>query len=360
MQQSDGLTQEEEKVLEGAREWLSEVESTSMTKCFKMVTLQALLDANALDQGLSIAELSRRSHQLLMRSPELASEIEDVQALENPRGPEPEHWEAYWRKNPIAAWSSGRWFTVEGGMLLSHIPAIADRETLAAMTQELVDYRLAKYRRERLQPVGDAFECKVLWNQRDPILKLPSRETGVVVPQGDTEVRTPAGAVWRFRFMKEFCNVATPVGVVRNQLPDLLRSWFGPAAGRPGTSFFVRFSPSPDGWWVEPAAGQIVELSRRAQVIAFPTLRAAAGAPDGALDASPEASAVSLPLRQRGSDSVLRETRWMAVPPPYGMAIGSSCVCPGTAARGARGQSRARSDHESLGLSRIPGQATRP
>jgi hypothetical protein len=36
-------------------------------------------------------------------------------------------------------------------------------------------------------------------------------------PAGETEVRLPDGAIWQFRFAKEFCNVAWPVGTPRNQ-----------------------------------------------------------------------------------------------------------------------------------------------
>jgi hypothetical protein len=44
-----------------------------------------------------------------------------------------------------------------------------DEETLAAMTRELVDYRLAMYlARARQTGAGDALECVVLSNQRDP------------------------------------------------------------------------------------------------------------------------------------------------------------------------------------------------
>src|SRR4029079_15432406 len=110
-----------------------------------------------------------------------------------------------------------------------------------------VDYRLAQYRdrRRRDQSTSDAFVCKVLWNRRDPIVKLP-RRSRVAIPEGETDVRLPDGAVWQFRFAKEFCNVARPAGTSRNQLPDLLRSWFGPRAGQPGTAFDVRFTASPD------------------------------------------------------------------------------------------------------------------
>lgn len=114
-------------------------------------------------------------------------------------------------------------------------------------------------------------------NQRVPITKLPSRAQRPDVPSGETDVRLPDGAAWRFRFMKEFCNVARPLGTATNRLPDLLRRWFGPDAGRPGTGFRVRFTRSPDGWRVEPASARVVPLAPRGSVVTFPSLRAAAG-----------------------------------------------------------------------------------
>jgi hypothetical protein len=149
---------------------------------------------------------------------------------------------------------------------------------------------------------GTAFEAPVTWNKRDPILKLPSRTTRPDVHLGELDVRLPDGSLWRFRMMKEFCNVARPVGMDRNQLPDLLRRWFGPQAGHPGTAFRVRFAPGPDGWWVEPVQGKVIPLTRRGTLVAFPSLRAAAGAVSHAvaLEGAPEAERIRLPITAQG------------------------------------------------------------
>jgi serine/threonine protein kinase/nucleoside phosphorylase len=101
-------------------------------------------------------------------------------------------------------------------------------------------------------PKGLAFEAKVVWNQRDPILKLPSRTAQPEVPFGEVNAQLPDGGVWQFRLVKEFCNVARPVGTDRNQLPELLRRWFGPQAGHPGTAFYVRFAKGADVWTMAP------------------------------------------------------------------------------------------------------------
>jgi SOS-response transcriptional repressor LexA len=300
------LDADERAALASGRDWFEMLETTPMTKSFKMVALEALLETDALETGLPLADLAARSHEVLARSPELFRDLEGVQELPDARKSDPSRWLAYWNRNPVAAWSppQGGWFRVEGERIVPRqkLPDPPVREAFVAMTRELVDMRLAQYRlRARSDDGGSAFECKVLWNQRDPILKLPSRASHPSVPQREIDVRLPDGQVWQFRFAKEFCNVARAPGAARNGLPDLLRGWFGPAAGRPGTAFHVRFSRSPDGWWVEPR-GQIVQLPRAGRIVAYPSLRAAAGAATDLRSDAPQPELVRLPVESAGRD----------------------------------------------------------
>jgi hypothetical protein len=166
------------------------------------------------------------------------------------------------------------------------------------MTAELVDYRFAMYRdrlRRGKEGEGGSFDAKVIRGFRDPILLLP--ETGR--PSGETMVRLPDGTPWSFRFVKIACNVAHAPGSNKNGLPDLLRRWFGPGAGQPGTAFHVRFSKSPDGYWAEPL-GQVIPFPARGRVIAYPSLRAAAGAAQGGIVEAPDAEEVQLPGAREG------------------------------------------------------------
>ncbi|MDP1915396.1 MAG: DEAD/DEAH box helicase family protein [Myxococcales bacterium] len=282
--------------------FLRDLETTELTKCFKMVTLEALLEANALRDGLPLSELALRSHVILRRSPELFADVPEELRLDE-LGALQKKWETYWRKNPIEAWTAERtagrtWFRVERNRLL---PAFEIEESLgpalAELTRELVDYRLAQYRarQRRDEPVTDGFTCRVTWNQTDPILKLPSRKNAQL-PEGETDVRVD-GSVWTFRLAKEFCNVAKRAGSTQNRLPDLLRAWFGPRAGMPGTAFEVRFEHSPDGLWAEPVQRNVVDLAERRGVIAYPDLRAAAGHASEGADGT-ERSRVLLPVDQ--------------------------------------------------------------
>ncbi|SES91353.1 DEAD/DEAH box helicase family protein [Stigmatella erecta] len=279
------LMPEVAEVATRARTLLRDAEQTGMTKSFKMVLLDALLELDGLGpDGVALDALAARSWEVLTRSPELLAEVPDEDRPDGQLEGE-KRWRAYWRLNLAEAWivpkkTRQAELRLAGGRIFVDVDLRdAQRPVLASLLRELADYRHARYRRRLDAPEkGDAFTCKVLRNgSGDPILKLPPRDRGMI-PEREHDVRLPDGAVWRFRFAKEFCNVARPPGVERNHLPDLMRSWFGPAAGAPGTSFQVRFSPSPDGLWVGPVTAQVIAFpGRRNAVAAYPDLRAAAG-----------------------------------------------------------------------------------
>lgn len=294
------------RVLRAAGDWLEYVETGTMKTCHEMVTLEALLETEAPLGGVAAPDLARRSMAILARSPELARDLEGVRELSDLRTASPRRFETYWRTNPIAAWTAGpgrRWFAMEDDRLVPRIScAPGDQDALVAMTREIVDYRLAAYRaRRRAEDTGASFLAKVIWNKRDPILKLPSRALIPDLPEWDTDVILPDGERWRFRFAREFCNVAHRAGSTGNELPDLMRRWFGLAAGKPGTAFHVRFSRSPDGLWAEPEESEALTASPTGLLTAYPTLRAAAGAVSDGAELSPEAEQMRLPTTARGA-----------------------------------------------------------
>ncbi|MFP2929821.1 DEAD/DEAH box helicase family protein [Pyxidicoccus sp. 3LG] len=300
-----GLTPEQARALTTGKKWFAELEVTALQKCFKMVTLQALLEAKALENGMPLTELAQRSLAILQRSPELLQDLEGATALDDPRNPSARKFFAYWKDNPVDAWTKGnKWFRIEDNRLIPQLPIAPDaKESFEEMTRELVDYRLAQYRsRPRASIQLSSFDAKVISNQRDPIIKLPSRTRMPDLPHGEVEMRLPDESLWRFRFAKEYCNVARPVEAEDNQLPDLLRAWFGEEAGERSTAFHVRFTRGHDGWRVEPVRPRVISLDQARALVAFPSLRAAAGAADHALslEDAPEADRVRLPVHARG------------------------------------------------------------
>lgn len=295
------LSETEALALERAAGWLEDLERTPMQKCFKMVTLEVLLETGSLFDGLALPELARKSHAWLARNPELFVDLEGVKQLPDPHNGTSTAFLGYWNDNPIAALigrdskKARAWFELRDRKLVSRLPRERGIEDpLIAMTRELVDLRLAKYRRrQRAATGGTTFEAKLTWNKRDPILKLP--EGGR--PIGDVVARLPDGSNWLFRFAKIACNVATPVGSKRNQLPDLLRSWFGPTAGHPGTAFYVRFVQDEGEWRIEPSTATVLPLRTLARrtITCYPDLRAAAGALHGDAVEGLESFEIELP-----------------------------------------------------------------
>ncbi len=271
-------------------EWFREVETTALQKSYKMVVLQTLLDADALDTGLAIDQLAASSHELLARSPELFLDIAKLRELSDPREPDPETWTAYWDKWPLQIWAGDQardienpWFSRVDGHFASNIPFPSDadaREAFNAMTQELVELRFAQYRDRRSaasEGMG-AFRAEVIIDGIDPVLQLPRRDDRPDIPDGELTVSLPSGQKWRLRLQKDKCTVGRPVGHQNNRLPDLLRTWFGPAAGETTHPSEVEFRPTRDGWQIEPLGAHVIDFPRPGRVIAFPSMTAAAGA----------------------------------------------------------------------------------
>jgi hypothetical protein len=95
------------------------------------------------------------------------------------------------------------------------------------------------------------FRCKVSHSSQVPILRL-DRSKFPKIPTGPTTVIVPDGSRWEFKFVKVAVNVAHLKGGTENQLFVLLREWFGPNAGLPGTNFWVRFESAGGIWKVFP------------------------------------------------------------------------------------------------------------
>lgn len=151
-------------------------------------------------------------------------------------------------------------------------------DELQRLTSELVDWRLAAYCRnrglesERAEQGELQFEGKVSHATGRVILFVPRVEQSPGRPKGPTDVLLPDGQTWVFRFVTVAVNVAGPTGVQGNRLTELLRGWFGPDAGLPGTDFRVRFQLREGRWSVapvlEPGQQRAVEVAESTEAVA--------------------------------------------------------------------------------------------
>ncbi len=171
------LTDQEAAAAQQFQALLREVEVTAMTKSFKMVLLEALLELDGLRMPVPLTALAQRSREVLERRrpllADLPSEIRATAAGELA-------WERYWRYNPVRAWTGGNrpagtstHFKVEASSFLVSQPVPAAMiPTLSAMLQELVDYRLAAYE-VRLEPEAAASNVVPFPTRRRDVVELP-------------------------------------------------------------------------------------------------------------------------------------------------------------------------------------------
>ncbi len=131
--------------------FLREVETTAMTRSFKPILLESLLELDGFATPPRVDDLADRALHVFRRRRGFVSDIrEDLRDLDRI---DPAKWLAYWSANPINAWTGGNrktqpkpWFEVRDGRFAPTFQ-VADHEraVLQDMVQELVDYRLATY-----------------------------------------------------------------------------------------------------------------------------------------------------------------------------------------------------------------------
>lgn len=131
-------------------DFLRELETTAMTKSYKMVLLEAFLELDGWREAVSLERLAERSWQVLQRRRPLLSDLpDDYQGMSQ----FPSDWLSYWKRNPVSAWSGGRYFSVEEGLFIGNV--VVEQSGIAPLNelvQELVDYRLTTYATRTSQP----------------------------------------------------------------------------------------------------------------------------------------------------------------------------------------------------------------
>ena len=244
------LSPEEANAFLAHTNWFVMLQSTALFKSYKMVVLRVLLDHDALWNGMPFLDLAAACRTFLLSHPTLRADIPPTKGFPDPAAAPIEQWAKWWAQWLLTKWNnpqSGRsWFNLSNNHFVPAFDCVPRlRDTFAALTSEIVDLRLTHYIQNRLpQPRGSSalsMRCKVTHSGGTPIVKIPTREKEPLRPTGPTTVTLPDGSLWEFRFVKEFINFASPKGGKKNQITTLLRNWFGPDAGLPGTNFHITF-----------------------------------------------------------------------------------------------------------------------
>ena len=228
------------------------LEVTPMTKSFKMLVLLGMIAEGAFPGTVSIERLMDRVRQLGRRSAAIRTELGD--AIDDPV-----KLRELLEQNPIVSWTGGRgtggdsYFSYDGQHFATTFavrPAL--KEAAESLARELADWRLAVYvRRTGMTDGAPRILCKVTHAGGTPILMLPSRDRNPGIPEGWTPVMAN-GETFQANFVKIAVNVMHRDAPDRNVLAEVLRGWFGPRAGLPGTTHQVVFTREQEGYRLEP------------------------------------------------------------------------------------------------------------
>jgi superfamily II DNA or RNA helicase/HKD family nuclease/diadenosine tetraphosphate (Ap4A) HIT family hydrolase len=230
------------------------LEKESVTKSYKLVALRALLHDGALRTGADVGQIAATAHRLICADPRLVNDVTSKE-LPDPTTVGSEQWEQFWRKWPIEHLTHGSsgsaMFTLDGNMLLPNfqVPeALGD--VFDSLVAELVEWRLADYLLRETSGYSGAIRCTVSHSEGRPIIRI-DRSKHPELPEGWTDLSAD-GEVLSANFVKVAINVAERPGEQGNALHTLLRGWFGPSAGLPGTKHSVLLRQTSDGWEIRP------------------------------------------------------------------------------------------------------------
>ncbi len=148
VQSMGDLEEPEQRLLAQHQQYLAHLETTSMSKCFKMILLEAFQELDGWQQPPTTEALAQRSWLILRRRPSLLAELPEAfrESVESHS-----QWQSYWARNPVKAWTGGNspkesFFRLEAERM---VPAFAVDPALlqpfAGLVQELIDYRFAAY-----------------------------------------------------------------------------------------------------------------------------------------------------------------------------------------------------------------------
>jgi superfamily II DNA or RNA helicase len=231
------LEDKEAQTLQESRQFLDALESTKMTRSFKILLLQAMLNMDGLPgTGIGIDALAAEFARPAGRNPKLVGDLgvpaDDRVAIRS-----------LIEKNPIATWTGehavpGTVATPYESGVFRYKQSVTElrRGSFQRLAREVIEWRLAEYSsRSASSAAGTSFVLKVSHAGGRPILFLPGRAKTLGIPEGWQPILID-GKPHEANFVKIVVDVVRALGGEENVLPAILWGWLGLDAGRPGTS----------------------------------------------------------------------------------------------------------------------------
>ena len=218
-----------------------------MSRCYKIVLLLAMLDDETLVPSVSIGEITRRVADLAQRihrlTEDFSVDLANTSALQK-----------LLIDNPIDAFVTGRGMGgVQYFKFNNETFAFAfEINDLIGFARYFVRSSIGGFAQYLSRGQVAVVICRVSRNTGgQPILFLPSNKSGGHLPQGNLDIEVD-GRPMEAIVAKIAVNVVRPPGASTNELPAILRTWFGEDVGLPGRSDRVRFRRDDNTVVMEP------------------------------------------------------------------------------------------------------------
>ncbi len=172
------LSSTEKVLIERQQAFLAEIESTAMSRSFKMVLLEAFQALDGWAQAVPLNTLANNSWEILHRRPPLLADLpEEIRQFSGTSV----EWRRYWRKNPVDAWIGANlsnrknaFFVLDGEEFKSSLTVLQEHhEQLSDLVQELIDFRFATYEARQSKETVSAQIIPFSSPKMRPTLELP-------------------------------------------------------------------------------------------------------------------------------------------------------------------------------------------
>jgi superfamily II DNA or RNA helicase/phage repressor protein C with HTH and peptisase S24 domain len=175
------LTTEEEGALQAHRLFYKELELTRLSKSFKLVLLEALIENDGFKGGVRTDKLAEQSFAILHRRvnllPDLPSEFSFAASVDASKMA---RFHKYWLDNPINAWIGGnskdaQTFFIQQDNRFQYKGSIAHDHYNAFMllAQEITSYRFLQYEQRLEQDPGDTITNFSGNTENDNSIRIP-------------------------------------------------------------------------------------------------------------------------------------------------------------------------------------------
>lgn len=141
-------------------DFFKEIETTNLTKSYKIVLLEAFIELDGFNKPIDTQALALRSFAIIRRRRALIMDLpERFKVSESLASNELIAWHTYWKNNPVNAWTGGNkkensltFFTTENNILFFNRDIAENTiEIFLQFAGELIDYRYMQYEDRLLQ-----------------------------------------------------------------------------------------------------------------------------------------------------------------------------------------------------------------